>query len=536
MLMLYPSAMHLYAFAGGLVSDNIGSINGCGAFGSVTSTTHSADGVTYAGGFVAENMNIITNSYAAGNVSATSDLYYVFSGGFAGKHKSEASTASTSVISRCYATGNVYGETKDNTDPFSPPLTGGFVGYNTYTINECFATGTVTTAVGGATDFNGGFSGYEAGQVDDCFASGTTISETTVKTGGFTGFNKGDITNCCFNAAAASGTGIGTVDAAATDSDVTAKTKGELYSNALIATTLGWASTDTTYNAVKTWRIADGGTSPVFQNQMFFGQPVITQEEATETGKVNVTVRVSWTDGTIPAASGAYIGYRKASGTSFSYAAASKNGSNYTVTLSGLDANTGYVFCAVGQSYDGQSMNKTNTTTAVTAYSITVTKGDNGTVDPANTVVQVVNGFNKAFHMTANTGYRISHLKIDGAAVTAAAGQSSYTYSFINVSANHTLSVGFEAMPTATPTATATADTDSGTDIDIDGDADGDTDGDNGHRHQTPTSTSTATRRQRHGDIDGHADGGTGYSDSNGNAPATRIDECVCGGGSDRRE
>ena len=76
---------------------------------------------------------------------------------------------------------------------------------------------------------------------------------------------------------------------------------------------------------------------------------------------------------------------------------------------------------------------------------ITVTQGANGTITPGTGVVSY--GSSTTFTITPNTGYSISSVVVDGTSVGAV---SSYTFS--NVTANHTITASFGQNPTITVT------------------------------------------------------------------------------------
>ncbi|MBO7133383.1 MAG: T9SS type A sorting domain-containing protein, partial [Bacteroidales bacterium] len=91
----------------------------------------------------------------------------------------------------------------------------------------------------------------------------------------------------------------------------------------------------------------------------------------------------------------------------------------------------------------------------VTTYTITATAGTNGTINPEGEVT-VTAGENKEFTITANEGYRIASVIVDETEdVTAQLVEGVYT--FVNVTANHTIAATFEEIPATTYTITATA-------------------------------------------------------------------------------
>ena len=71
-------------------------------------------------------------------------------------------------------------------------------------------------------------------------------------------------------------------------------------------------------------------------------------------------------------------------------------------------------------------------------YTITATAGAGGSINPAGNV-NVTHGSNQSFTITPDTGYDIEDVKVDGVSVGAV---SSYTFN--NVTANHTISVTFK--------------------------------------------------------------------------------------------
>ena len=89
----------------------------------------------------------------------------------------------------------------------------------------------------------------------------------------------------------------------------------------------------------------------------------------------------------------------------------------------------------------------------VPTYTITATAGENGSINPEGEVT-VTEGENKEFTIVANEGYRIASVMVDETEnVTEQLVDGVYT--FVNVTANHTIAATFEAIPTYTITATA---------------------------------------------------------------------------------
>ena len=74
----------------------------------------------------------------------------------------------------------------------------------------------------------------------------------------------------------------------------------------------------------------------------------------------------------------------------------------------------------------------------IVKHTITATAGANGSISPSGKV-EVVEGADQAFSITANKGYEIESLKVDGAAVSTAT-----SYTFTNVRAAHTIEATFK--------------------------------------------------------------------------------------------
>jgi len=81
-------------------------------------------------------------------------------------------------------------------------------------------------------------------------------------------------------------------------------------------------------------------------------------------------------------------------------------------------------------------------TTAPTTYTITATFGANGSIHPTGAVT-VTEGEDQTFTITPEDDYQIADLVVDGQSVGAVA-----EYTFGDVTADHTISATFEAIPT----------------------------------------------------------------------------------------
>ncbi|MFA5143181.1 MAG: FG-GAP-like repeat-containing protein [Candidatus Omnitrophota bacterium] len=88
--------------------------------------------------------------------------------------------------------------------------------------------------------------------------------------------------------------------------------------------------------------------------------------------------------------------------------------------------------------------------TVLPALTINATAGTGGDISPSG-AVSVANGASQTFTVTADTGYNIDQVLVDGAPVTLSGG----TYTFTNVTTNHTIAASFTEVPAYTLTLTA---------------------------------------------------------------------------------
>jgi len=88
-------------------------------------------------------------------------------------------------------------------------------------------------------------------------------------------------------------------------------------------------------------------------------------------------------------------------------------------------------------------------TSLKTFYDIALTIGEGGTINGlavGTHTTKASKGRNKAYTINANEGYQIQELQIDSQAIPEAANQTTYTHTFENITANHTLQVSFQGV------------------------------------------------------------------------------------------
>jgi hypothetical protein len=169
------------------------------------------------------------------------------------------------------------------------------------------------------------------------------------------------------------------------------------------------------------------------------------------------------------------ISFRASSPVSETYTITSSNGNNGSISPSGtttvssgdsqgytITPNAGYhisnvivdgtsVGAVVTYSFSNVSADHTiSASFAVDTYTLTASAGAHGSISPSGTTA-VSSGNSQGYTITPDAGYHVSDVIVDGTSVGAVA-----TYSFSNVSANHTISASF-AVDTYTLTASAGA-------------------------------------------------------------------------------
>jgi hypothetical protein len=102
-------------------------------------------------------------------------------------------------------------------------------------------------------------------------------------------------------------------------------------------------------------------------------------------------------------------------------------------------------------STDGSSPDNRVTVTVndIVTHTITASAGAGGAISPSGSVV-VVEGTDQTFNITANAGYMVLDVLVDGVSVGAAT-----SFTFTNVTADHTIAAAFIAVHTITATAGA---------------------------------------------------------------------------------
>jgi hypothetical protein len=144
-------------------------------------------------------------------------------------------------------------------------------------------------------------------------------------------------------------------------------------------------------------------------------------------------INLSWTDNTTYETN-YYVERATASGGP--YTQVGSLGANVTgYSDTGLTAGTTYYYRV--RAYDGTNYSVYSNTANATIITITASAGTGGNISPTG-VVMVSQGANQTFTITPNTGYQISNVLVDGSSVGVV-----NSYTFNNVTANHTIAANF---------------------------------------------------------------------------------------------
>jgi uncharacterized repeat protein (TIGR02543 family) len=429
---------------GGIAGENGGTITHCYNTGTINGSG------LYVGGIAGKNLYVITQCYNTGAVSGTGYL-----GGVVG------ATASGSNTDNCYNTGTVSG---------SGDVVGGVVGYNYSSITNCYSTGNVSggASIGGVVGNNFLYT------VTNCYNAGSVSG--TGSLGGMTGQNSGSLDYSYWNRDIIA-TGIGNNTGSGGTFNSASKTTAEMKLAAFVTLlnvnkgsnatwvlvsgsypTFGYSITyylngGTNISAnVDTYTCGIGFTlsSPIkagytfegwYDNSNFTGTAV-TEVSSTTTG--DVTLYAKWTANTYN------ITYNLNDGNNDV-----ANAATYTYGVGLILNNPTKTGCIFEGWYDNASFTGTTVTTIssttsgnVTLYAkwttntntftITASAGNNGSITPSGEV-SVNTGNSQSYTITANTGYYIKDVLVDGISVGAV-----IIYNFSNVVATHTIAASFE--------------------------------------------------------------------------------------------
>jgi hypothetical protein len=142
------------------------------------------------------------------------------------------------------------------------------------------------------------------------------------------------------------------------------------------------------------------------------------------TGTVSVT-----TQSTCP--------WAAASGASWMTITSGSNGTGNGTVRYSISANTSPSSRTASSTMAGKIFTVTQAGTSGSTFTITASAGIGGSISPSG-AVSVSYGANKTFTVKPSSGYRVARVLVDGTSVGAVT-----TYSFSNVTTNHTIAASF---------------------------------------------------------------------------------------------
>jgi hypothetical protein len=381
---------------GGLIGFNQAStIASSSASGAVSATGASGE---YIGGFVGASSGAISNSFETGSLTATTSSEYV--GGFDGDQ------TAGSTITQCYETGNVTGG-------YYP--VGGFVGASYATISKSFETGNVTLGAYSYVEYAGGFAGFTSTPIDDDYSTGNVtippgfIPNEVYYVGGFVGNTGGTVTNS-YSTGNVIGNGVyddvgGFVGYNQYPIINSYSTGGGTGLTGTSTNTIGYflGETSVGVGSLKNDAVFTQGT-PAIGDDHSFGSDALLATHGYGTDESTLANFYSITEPV----------YAQATSTPWNFS-----------SIWTSHANTFPTF----QYYSG----------VTPTYTITATAGTGGIINNSG-AFSVLSGANQTYNIIPSSGYTIANVLVDGTSVGAVS-----TYTFTNVTANHTISVTFAA-------------------------------------------------------------------------------------------
>jgi len=414
-----------FSGTGGLVGNALDtvSISNCYATGNV-------NGPKYVGGLVGSKYGgSITNCYATGNVTGGGSHV----GGLVGYNNN-------STISNCCANGTIIGYGEN---------IGGLVGYNDYSnIIDCYSSCDVTIY---SSNYGGGLVGYNINSViENCYATGSINGYALV--GGLVGNNVKSIINNCYATNNVSGSYVCVGGLVGINGNQSTISNCYATGNVVgVSMCVGGLAGENNKSTIKNCVAANdsvimlGSMSSIdrisghtydcwHQNNYAINTMVVRNDN----GNIQIT---DWGSG-----------MSRPLDSLMSLAFYTNVGNWRNNTAWSIDsANAIWDIC---DSISLPWLRWQNISCIPIVYdTIIATAGANGNINPSGTVI-VEEGEDQTFTFSADNGYEVDELLVDGVNVPDSIAGGSYT--FVNVTANHTISVSFKAIAT-THTITATA-------------------------------------------------------------------------------
>lgn len=167
----------------------------------------------------------------------------------------------------------------------------------------------------------------------------------------------------------------------------------------------------------------------------------LTAPNGGETWKVGATQSVTWTASDNVGVTAVDLAYSTDGGATFpnTIATGLTNSGSYAWTIPAAPGTALRVRATARDAAGNSAADASNASFTIDRWTITASAGANGTISPSGAVA-VNHGANQSFTITPNSGFTVSTVTVDGASVGATT-----SYTFTNVTANHTIAASFAA-------------------------------------------------------------------------------------------
>ncbi|MDR0833390.1 MAG: leucine-rich repeat protein [Candidatus Symbiothrix sp.] len=466
-----PSNYHDF---GGICGQSISSaISKCYNLGTISASSliqSNIGGICGYAVYTYSDSKSILDCYNLGNITALSsgkplDSGTAYAGGICGSAYCDNSVVISSSILNCYNEGNISASTT-STIITSVASAGGICGDTYYLpISNCYNIGTISADASKSAANAGGISGASFyGQISNCYNFGNISSSTSYYpyAGGIcgsrpsNGSSKNSIKNCfvanaSITATVNSGDYISYVGRI-TASDVLQLSISDCYAlSTIILNGATVSSTDVTGKDGKDMELSSFQSQPWIESNL--GWDFSTIWAMSNSGSANQGLPVfkyqqqNIQTYTITASSGSNgaispsgnVTVNQGDSQTFTFTPNSGYATNQ-VLIDGVNnttavANGSYMFSNVTANHT------ISVTFKLKQYTITVSAGSGGNISPSSNQI-VIHGNSQTFTFAPNSSYEINQVLIDGVNNTTAVANGSYTFS--NVTANHTISVTFK--------------------------------------------------------------------------------------------
>lgn len=179
----------------------------------------------------------------------------------------------------------------------------------------------------------------------------------------------------------------------------------------------------------------------------------LTSPAGGEDWKAGSSHAITWTASDNVGVTTVDLAYSTDGGASFSHAIASglANSGSFSWTVPNAPSSTARVRVTAHDAAGNLAADSTVSNFTIDLWAIQASAGSNGALVP-NGILAVVQGASQHFSIAPAAGYQVGSLTVDGASVA-----PDTTYTFTNVTANHTLAAAFAALGPYTITASGGA-------------------------------------------------------------------------------